>query len=178
MAIVVVPLIDARAQLDAQRRPWRGDRLRENAAQRLITTRQHGARELTTRQRRRATRGVEVHLVEVALHVAIVATQAQRRQMHPRRPRPNGRRAPIVARNVGHDAAVLGDSTTRADCRRTLMLILLSVPGTHAEQPVRVGADVDAEIDVALIPRLKAERRTDVTVVAELVTRNEGVERR
>src|SRR3954469_22308913 len=176
MAVVVVPLIDARTHLHAQcgtwrrartqphaqGRNWRRDRLREDAAQRLVATRQDRPRDCSAGPGRRTAGGVEVDLVEIALHVAIVAAETERLEAHQSTARPHRRRAPIMARHIRDDAAVLGGAPAGPNRRRTLVLVLLADPCAKAQQARRIAAEVESEIDVALVAGLIGERRPGV----------------
>src|SRR5512133_2308579 len=103
MTIAVVPAVDARAQLDAQRRERRDDRLNERTTQALCTTRRDRSRACAAA--RSWARGVEVHLVEVALIVTEISADAERLEARQTAARPLSGSAPVVTWNLGSEDA-------------------------------------------------------------------------
>src|SRR5262249_47390071 len=140
VAVGVVPAVAARRELDPERRVWREDRLSEHAAEALRTARRDVAGQGVAGCRRWAASPVEVDLVEVALIMAEVATDAERLELEWKTgARPDRRRAPIVARDCGREAGVLADARQRGSRRRgALLLDLAAVPRSNAEHPARI----------------------------------------
>ena len=118
MTVAVVPPIDARAQLDAERRHRGENRLHERTAQTLRSARRYATCECATGRAR--TGRAEIDFVEIALVVAEIAADAERLEAHHPATRPLRRGAPVMTGNVGGQAAVFRRAATGTKRGRTL----------------------------------------------------------
>ena len=137
--VFVGPVIEARPSFDTHALDRRGDRLRENAGERLVTTRADRAQERTTIGSRAGR--VEVGFIKRAVHMAEVTANTERLEAEQAGACPDKRSTPVMAGNANNDAAVL--ARTRCGAGRgaagkvashgslALILFLTAVPAAQ-----------------------------------------------